>query len=172
MPNKTRRWLIAAQGFQAVVMVAMSFGFFVMRALAGRLLDRHLDGGCLPNMTDWALNWGPADPPSALAVGLVCAATYLSLSLVAIVKSADDAQAVARCHALSGVWLIAALYLLVLLIAFALPFITVLQKIYLPGEPMPGSYVRPSSIDTRLWLVLAVLYLAAISLITRKALRK
>jgi len=176
MNDDSKRWLIAAQAFQSFLMGVMVFGFFGLRMAAGNLFGYYSEGKRLPPFTHWILTWGPADAVSAWAFALFCAVTYLSLSLIAIVRADTIAQALARCYALAGVWLLSGVYLLFMLLSFVFPCIPTISRLQLPGDPPPesfaSSHITPSSVDPRLWLAVSVLYFVAMLIATRRLARR
>ena len=166
--DKSQRWLVAAQAFQSLMMVAMVFGFFGVRMGAGLLFDHYLEGMPLPALTEWILNCGPTDTTSAWAFGLFCAATYMFLSLFAISRAESATHALSKCYALASVWLVSAFYFLVMLLSFVLPFIPIICRMYGPDDPRPETHIQHSSVDPRIWLVLSGLYVIALIVVTRR----
>jgi len=162
MNDKAERWLIAAHAFQSLMMIAMVFGFLGLRMAVGALFGHDQASGALPALTQWTLNWGPKDATSGWAFSLFCAATYMSLGLIAIARASSTAQALARCYALASVWLLSVLYLLVMLLSFALPLIPSIRR-------LQGDH---SSVVPRVWLMLSVLYLVVLVVITRRLMKQ
>ncbi len=176
MNDNSKRWLIAAQAFQSFLMGVMVFGFFGLRMVAGSLFSHYFEGRALRVITLWILNCGPTDAVSALACALFCAATYLSLSLIAIARADTPAQALARCYALASVWVLSIAYLLVSLLSFALPCIPFISRLQRSGDPPPepyiSRYITPSSVDPRLWLAVSVVYGVVLAVGTLRLMRR
>ena len=125
MKDTSQRWLIAAQAFQSLMMIAIVFGFSGIRMTGAVMFSQHIQDRGLPALTQWILEWGPDSTMSTWALGISCAVTYMFLSLLAIVKSNDATQALARCYALASVWLFPCFYLLILIISGICPFVSI-----------------------------------------------
>ncbi|MFC1498891.1 hypothetical protein ACFLS1_10545 [Verrucomicrobiota bacterium] len=172
MNDKSQRWLVAAQAFQSLMMIAMVFAFLGVRMWAGALFDHYFEGLALPNLTQWMLNWGPTNPMSAWAFGVFCAATYMFLSLLAISRSESLVHALSKCYALASVWLVLMFYFLVMLLSFLFPFVPIISKLYGPDDPLPETHIQHSSTDPKIWLSLSVLYVIVLIFVTRKLIKR
>lgn len=154
------------------MLIGMVLIIFFIRMCAGAVVRFHLDGEQPPLLTQWMLNWGPTDITSAWALGLICAATYMSLSMLIIAKSTGLALALTRCYALATVWLVAFFYFLVMVLSFIVPFINIKTKLYGADNPGPDPYIWPSSVNPWTWLALSILYMLILALSIRRILQE
>lgn len=167
MIKTDRRWNLATILVQSVLLF---FATFLLSAMPHLLDDTYatvLEGTPLPAMTDWAREVVPEDMAGILCLATGAAITNLCIGLMLISTATTALTATQRTIFLTTTtWGIVIFSSIFLLVALALPFVTIFGRLATDEE------IQSEAVRSRKWIIWTTIYCVALVVMTVSICRK